>query len=665
MAYDVKDWLEEINLSLKRNEKKWWKKADRVIKRYRDERESERDNAKKYNILWSNVETLKPALYNQPPKPEVRRRFKDNNPVARQASMILERALEYSIDSYDFDGVIKSCREDYLLPGRAVSWGRYVPTYGDEITPKNRLMAMEEGFFDSDGNAYTEEQITFDTEGPFIPGEPYQPVAYEEAVCEYVYWKDFIHGDAKRWEDVTWVARAAYMSREELMERFGEKGRYVKLNYKPDELDEYDENKTSKMSSKGRVWEIWDKTSKRVYWVSDSYKDDFLDESEPPLNVHGFFPCTKPLYAVSTNDTMDPIPEYCMYQDQAQEIDTLTTRIGKLLPAIRVAGAYPGGEKNSALGRMLSESSENRLYPVDNWAMFAERGGVEGMISWLPIEQITNTVVRLYEAREKTKQELYEITGLADIIRGASVAAETATAQRIKGQFATLRLSDRQRDLNVFIRDALRLKAEIMCEHFSAETFQLMTGLQVPPEVMELFRNDPVRGFMIDIETDSTIMADEQEDKQSRVEFLEAVTGFIGTLLPIAQQAPAMAPLLGEMILFGVRGFKAGRQLEESIEQALQMMQQQAQQAPQQQPDPKQIEAEARAQKLQQEMQMDQAKLQQEMQIDQAKLQHETQLENAKFQQEARIKQAEFGLKERQVEQDIELQRLKARLGNL
>lgn len=665
MDYDsIRDWMAAIKLQEKRMRQRWYDKADRVVKRYRDERASSQDNSKRYNILWSNVETLKPALYAQTPKPEVRRRFKDADPVGRQASEILERALSSSMDEYDFDDEVRAAVEDYLLPGRATIRVRYQPTYGEEVTPRMSLMMSESGYMDEQGNPVIDvEKIQMDDMGPYIPGEPYQPVLYEEAPCDYVYWKDFLIGPAKRWKDVPWLAFASYMDREELIERFGKNGALVNLDYKPDDIDDKDDT-YKKVENKAKIWEVWDKRRRKVRWISESYKEGFLDVDDPPLDFHDFWPCPKPLYAVCTNDTMTPIPEYCMYQDQAEEIDTLTKRIAKLVPQIKVLGLYPGKEK-ATIARLMNEFVENKLVPVDDWAMFAERGGIEGMISWWPTQMVIETVVRLYEARDKTKQELYEITGLADIIRGASQAQETATAQRIKGQFATLRLSDRQEQIAKFVRNVLRLKAEVMCENFSAETFQMMTGLQVPPEVMQLYRNDAARGFRIDIETDSTLMADEEMDKQSRVQFLEASTGFLGQLVPMAQQMPALAPLFGQMILFGVRGFKAGRQLEESIEQALEMMQQQAQQPQQEQPDPKQIEAQARAQKLQQDMQLDQAKFQQKAQLDQAKLQSDIQIDQQKLANEEQMSQAEFALKTQEVEQDFELEKMKARLGAL
>lgn len=653
---DIEEWINCLTLAKKKAEKEWWRKAKKVVERYRDERQAQLNNEKKLNILWSNTETLKPALYANSPKPEVSRRFKDADPAGRVASEILERALSYSIDSYDFDDEIRSCIEDYLLPGMATVRVMYKPTYGDEITPRTALMQTEFGYLDDTGAPVPEEMmenIISDETGVYLNGEPYKPVVYEEATCSYVFWKDFLCGQAKRWRDVPWVAFAAYMDRDELVSRFGsEVGNRIPLDCKvEDDKNELD-SKEYNMYDKAQIWEVWDKKNRVVRWISMTYKNDFLDVSEPPLDFRNFWPCPKPIMSVSTNDTMTPIPEFCMYQDQADEIDVLTMRIAKLVPQIKLAGAYPS-EGKSDVGRILTEGLENRLIPVDEWAMFAERGGIAGSISWLPLDQVVTAVTRLYEAREQTKQELYEITGISDIIRGASNAAETATAQRIKGQFATLRLSDRQAIVSGFVRDVLRLKAEVIAENFSAQTLGMMTGIYPDESVMQLLRSDVMRGFRIDIETDSTLMADEEMDKRSRIEFLESVTGFIGSLMPMFQENPAIGPLLGEMIMFGVRGFKAGRQLEGAIENAIQAMQQQAQQAQSQppQPDPRQIEAQTRAQKVQQDMQ-----------LDQAKFQHESNLDKAKFQQEQSMDKAEFELKVQQANQDAELELIKARL---
>ena len=46
----------------------------------------------------------------------------------------------------------------------------------------------------------------------------------------------------------------------------------------------------------------------------------------------------------------------------------------------------------------------------------------------------------LYQQREQSKQAIYEITGISDIVRGASHSSETATAQQIKTEWGSLRI---------------------------------------------------------------------------------------------------------------------------------------------------------------------------------------------------------------------------------
>ena len=120
----VKRWLLELKLADKREEA-WRKTCEKVWNRYRQK------DAKKnsFNILWANTETLKPAVYNSLPKPDVRRRFKDTDPMGKAVAEVLRRSLEYGIDTSEFNAHIKSCVLDMLVPGRGVEcrsrWSPY------------------------------------------------------------------------------------------------------------------------------------------------------------------------------------------------------------------------------------------------------------------------------------------------------------------------------------------------------------------------------------------------------------------------------------------------------------------------------------------------------------------------------------------------------------
>ena len=88
-------WLLELEMA-NQEEEEWRKRGKKVIERYRDERNVDTISVgfdKKFNILWSNTETLKGALFARMAKPDVRRRFPDPNPIARQIARVIERSL--------------------------------------------------------------------------------------------------------------------------------------------------------------------------------------------------------------------------------------------------------------------------------------------------------------------------------------------------------------------------------------------------------------------------------------------------------------------------------------------------------------------------------------------------------------------------------------------
>jgi hypothetical protein len=600
-ADEGRRWLNDLKLA-KREDEKWCKRGDRIIKRYRDERtEYARGSEKRYNILWANVQTLLPALYGKTPRAQVERRWKDQDPIGRTASVILERALQFEIDHYgEFDAASRSAVLDRLLSGRGTAWIRY------------------------------EMVQTILAEGEPGPEQGRTPV-------DYVFWKDFRCSPARTWEEVTWVARRVYMSRGEGIERFGEDFKDVPLSHEPIGIDEL-KNQGSSQSEieslkKAPVWEIWDKGSKCVYWVAEGYST-LLDYKEDPYGLDNFWPCPKPLYATQTTDTIVPIPDYALYQDQAEELDRLTQRISMLTAAVKVVGVYDATQEG--IQRMLTEGVDNTLIPVSTWAAFGEKGGLKGTVDFLPIDVVVRALNECYVAREQAKQVIYEVTGLSDILRGASVASETATAQQIKSQYASLRLKRLQIDVAEFTSAILRIKAQLMSDLYTPEALIEMSGIagtqdaQYAEQAVQLLKTEPIRTFRIEVASDSLVEMDEAGEKESRVEFLTAVGTFMERSLPVAQQVPEMAPLIGEMLLFGVRAFKGGRPMEAAFDDAIAKLKAPKEQGPPP-PDPEQIKAEAAMQLEQMRQQAEQGKVQASAQIEQFKAQNTGQIEQMKM----------------------------------
>lgn len=606
MAYDAFYWRDEIH-RYKEDYKKWAESGRKIIKRYRDERKDATNIDIRFNILWSNIKTLKPAVYSRAPNVEVSRRFKDQNDVGRVASMILERTIDYELRQYsDFHSAISNCVDDRLLPGRGVAWVRYEPKIETQEQPEITDDVEDEGREVGEGEAY----------GMAGEVEPFEVVADERTPVDYVFWDDFAHLPARTWEEVTWVARRVYMSKDEGLERFGDIFDQVSLTYSREKDPQNDDNNQNVVADdkKAVVWEIWCKPSKKVYWIADGF-DELLDERDDPLELECFFPCPKPLFSTVTTDSLIPVADFKLYQDQADEIDEISGRIAHLTKACKVMGVYAADEPS--LARLMKEGQDAVLIPVENWPAFMEKGGLGQAIQLVPLADIIATLQQLYAAREACKQIIYETTGLSDILRGASAANETATAQGIKAQFASIRLNDMKDDVARFARDVLRMKAEIICARYQPDIILQVSGIANTPDgqnpelvaaAIQLLKNEPIRNYNIDIETDSMVEIDQQKEKADRIEFLQASSGFLEKAVQAAQVAPEILPLVTQMLLFGVRGFKVGRELEGTFEN----FQQEAQQkVAEQQANPKPNPAE---QEMQAKMQLEQAKAQAEAQ---------------------------------------------------
>lgn len=687
----------------------WLTRSEKIVKRYRDERNEADMLRRKMNILWSNVQTLMPAVYGKMPKPIVERRFMDRDPAARLASTILERVCSFQMEVGYYNQSVSKSVLDYLLPGMGQTWLRYEPQF--EASEE----AYDNGRVESEVKAESPNQTAEDIqeEGD---GVPYEKLAYERVCVDYVFYVDFLWGAARCWQEVPWVARRSWQTHTEIAEKFygGDlaKAKLITLDYTPQRMRNGDGTFAEGSLSyfkKAEIWEIWNKADRTVYFIAPGTPGVVLKETQNPvLKLEGFWPCPEPLFTTLTNDSLIPVPDYVEYQDQAQEIDDLTNRISKITTAIRANGVYDASVP--ALQRLLLEGTDNKLIPVDSWAVFAEKGGMAGSVSLLPMKEIAEVLIRLYEARAQVKNDLDQVTGMSDIVRGqSSGGAKTATEQRIKGQYAALRLQDRQDRVAEFCRSTLRIMAEIVSEMFSPASLMQMSGVdqmmadavqkavakvkppQMPPELqqappeaqqqaqamlqqqfqqaqqqaamqaqqaeqakfdkaLEILRSDKLRGFRVDIETDSTLQADAEADKMAATELFSATMGGINAIAPIVQAAPELVEPIGDMLLFTFRRFRVGRSMESGLEDALTKVKERLEeQAANPQPSPDQIKAEAEikkqqmeTQRAQEEHQMDMQAKQEEFQLEQQKAQMELQMERERNAMEMEKMRAEL-----------------------
>jgi TP901 family phage tail tape measure protein len=302
-------------------------------------------------------------------------------------------------------------------------------------------------------------------------------VSGETVTSEYVPWKNFRRGPGLVWNDVDWIGFKHYLSREQLVDLAGEIGNELALDHdtrtgdKPDK----DGKDPSDVFLRACVWEIWDKMSKRVLFIAPCYPDKPIREEDDPLQLTGFFPIPKPIQPLDTPCDLVPVPPYRAYKHLAEELNEVTIRIKRLVRQIKVRGIYAS---SAASIEQIVTADDGELVAAAGLEFLAD-GGLDKAIAWWPIEPQVNAIRQLVEHREAIKTTIYEVSGLADIMRGNSNAQETLGAQQIKAQWGSLRIQRVQADVQRFCRDLFRMKAELIAQRFDIGMLQEMTGIKL------------------------------------------------------------------------------------------------------------------------------------------------------------------------------------------
>lgn len=604
---DAKPWLEAITEATTVFQT-YQDKMDSIDKLYADLKVMAAESTEReFQIFWANMEVLKPAIYARPPAPVVTPRFKDRRDLPTQASEVLERALGTVFEFEEIDTPLKLVRDDLAIGARGVLWLRYDDSAG--------------------------EAVKFD----------------------HVDRQDFLTNPARKWTEVEWVARRTWLTRKKGLNRFGDT--FLKAEFK--RRDDEEEGAAAKTAP---VWEIWNRVEGVVAWVSPGM-EEVLDIRQPHLDLRGFFPCPRPAYGTLERGKLVPVPDFVYYRDQVEEINEMTARISALAEALRMKGFYAAGAEDVAEAveaAMKNTDNTALLVPVSNPAAFAN-GGIKDAIAWLPVREVAQTIVDLIQLRRQLIEDVYEITGLSDIMRGVTDPNETKGAQDLKSQYGSVRVRERQEEMVRIARDATRMAAEIIAENFSVETLVSLSQSDLPTQqslqqemqeidakvhqaantpqiveqaranpgqaqqllqqvetrkqelantvtidaVAEMLRSERVRPFILDIETDSTVQPDENAEKARRTEFLTAIGGFIQSAFPIVQAAPETGEFVAESLRFAASGFRAGRQLDGVIDDLADKIKQASDQP--KGPDPT---AQMEAQKAQLDMRKVQAEIQ-------------------------------------------------------
>ena len=567
-------WLERIEASEKRDAD-WIRSAEDSERVYSCSEEITPGRQYDFNIHHSNIETILPAVINSTPAPDIRERYRtgatdDETSAARLAGQVIERAILYLIDDGRLDTEAEEMSLDGIMAGRGLIRLRFD---ADDVPPKTAIVLGEEVEVAPAG------------------------VTNETVIFEAVAWRDYREGPATRWSGVPWTAYRHCVPQEEVDRLTDPALREMLAASKADEAP------SGEADEDIELWEVWDKASRTVLMVTQD--GDIISEQDDPMGLSGFFPSIKPIQPLKLVGKRTPICPFNAYKKQAEEVDRLTKRINKIIAGIKVKAVAISGSNDIV---RWAEADDNSITYINELEGLAQTGGLANALEWWPVEQAIAVLKELYASRDAAKMTIYEITGISDIVRGQGAASETATAQQIKTQWGSLRIKKLQRLIERAIRDVFVMTAEIICSKFSIATLQKMTGIRIDGPVAEIL-SQPLDGYRIDVESDSTVRADLTVKKGEMSEFLQGTANFFATMAPVLEQAPEMKAPVAELYASFARVFSLGKQAEDAIEKMGEM----ARQPREEGPSPEQQALMAEMQKFQAQMQAEAQKFQGEM----------------------------------------------------
>lgn len=652
----IEIWKKEIENSIKYHEK-----SKELAKEFQNIYDGENDRyaKKSYPIFWSNTQTLKPLLFSKLPKVNITQSFFKDDEISRITSEVVERLITYLLKESDAENQIEKIRDAYLIQGIGIPRIVFVPPEPIESkSKKKKTIKNEEG-----------EEIETEEEETFYDVDEEK----KSFKLEFVDYQHFLKSTEKEWERVRWIAFKKYYSRAELIDHFGEEiGKKVKMsNTKFEYLPQQEqENEIFQLCE---VWEIWDKENQTCHFITFAGEGAVLNSEKEFYNLKNFFPIPMPM-GLNENRSLLPSPLYKQYKNLAEDLSRLHDRLVNLTDQAKFTGAYTSfAEQKDIENIMNGEDGEFSALQTT-----ANIDDARKLIVFKPLTEIANTIAILRNEKTQLKIDIQEITGLSDILKGATVASETATAQQLKGNFAISRIQPLQKEVEFTIRDTIRLLTELAVEKLPLVEIIKITGLKIVdvelilnnarqtikinkqeaidllnpqdpdyqqklmmleqqaqiglektkkdlqeqlkgfvielknlPKLNKILKDDKMRCISIDIETDSTIKIDQNQEKIDRMEYVRTISQTLQALAPAVQTGIINKKALSELIIFASKPLKVGRNLEDYLRE---------EQPVEEKPDPQAMLAQAQIELQKQELQLRQQEIMGKLDIEQQKV---------------------------------------------
>lgn len=443
-------WLAKIHAQKTDKRVSAWRKAADEARVIFESGELDEDAEKTSaaQLFYSNVQVMAPSIYNTTPIPDIRVKFNDLDEVAKRSADIYERVATTDLDECDIDSVVIDAVVKGQVVGEGISRIRYEASIEEvpEIDP-----TTGQPFTNQDGTQMMRPEIVDDRVWP-----------------EIVPWDRIIFGPGRVFRKVRWIAFEHDVTYEEVVRlnkeiadtlTFGS-GRKI-TGRELRERDGKTEDIQDGILSTIKAYEIWDLSSRTVIWISQDCKD-IIKQHRDPFRLRQFFPIPAPFCPRSKMDSRLPQVPYSKHRRLYNSFDSIIRRIDALIGLCKVTGwADAKVHEEVAKIKDLTDGEFVSSKLAEAWVKGQGGSKLSDAICFWPVETIVKVIQQLNNHATATKALIWEIVGVADIMRGSSNPNETLGAQELKAQYGSMRLRTMQNSASEYAGQIINLMVEV------------------------------------------------------------------------------------------------------------------------------------------------------------------------------------------------------------
>jgi len=602
-----------------------WEDAKRAWEEYENTSstsglDTKQRRVRRYPLYKASCKTIEPAFYSRRPKIRTERRLGVEDEVALTAALIAERLAYTLIDECDdFDGVIQAAVMDFIHADKATI---QVLDEKKEVVEEERIPLLpsvdgSDEYRTQDGEVYLDEVFRDDV-GWFGKRRVSRFVTtrvYPAQVC----YDEILHTpDAKSESEIEEKAFYFCMSEERARKRFPDK--VESIAWKTYKSKDDEEGRRSEIP--GRYlegWEIYCKTTKKVYWLSEQYSEDFLDVQPDPYGLRGFFPATPFIISSKPSKSLYPTPLYVDCEPLLSQLHIIAGKIASYVDAARPKALVPD---ETDLVALLNAKSENVYIATKAFYGLLEKGGLNTLVQFLPTSEFLTAIQNLLQLEEQFKNNFFEWFGVPDILRGASDPVETATAQEVKISAAHDRFKFMKRQVREMVRDVIAMTVEMAVKLLPDDVLRRKVGFDFLPvehqarfdAALALLRDNEQRAVRIEIESDSLSFLDQQLQEEKVAKATSLVTSGLESIASMSEQGVEFMNAGLQTLLLSLQAIDAGKEFQDGVMKAVKVLQEKVLNPPEPPPEPpdyEQMKLELQAQKQQMEVMLKERELSQ------------------------------------------------------